>query len=216
MKTVTYFLVLISTMIPGIVAAQLHDHENERRGFYDYSTRRYYNYSYGGHSHLERMADQLWNAANAVCWEAHNNYQHERGFRETYREMYKLLQDSKHIKKLIHDSQYHPQPGLNDHIARDLHEVDELMHHIQDDVRRWHRDLHRHDDYHSGHDHSVDRVYGHGDIKEKLGRLEHTVHHLMEDYGVKSKMAPPPGPTGGSGDPPPPSDFGGPPPRLNR
>ena len=214
MKTIIGFLILATAVLPGIAMAQ-HDHGNERRryendgrGYYDYSTRRYYSYEYGGHSHLERMASQLWNAANAVCWEAHNNYRHERGYAETYREMYKMLKDSEHLKRLIHDEEHHPTSGITDHIATDLHELDKLMHHVQDDVRRWHRDAFHHDDYHSDHNHGVDRVYGQGDIKEKLFRLEYTVHHLMKDYGVKSRVRTAPEPNGGSGGPPPPPGGG--------
>jgi hypothetical protein len=206
MKTTIGFLVLTATALSGIASAQ-HPDEHNHHGFYDYSTRRYYDYAYGSRSHLERMANQLWNAANAVCWEAHNNYRHEHGYHETYAEMYKMLKDSEHLKRLIHDAEYHPTAGITDHIASDLHELDELMHHVQDDVRRWQRDLHHHyDRYHSDHNHSVDRVYGRGDINDKLYRLEHTVHHLMEDYGVKSRIQAP-APVGGPGDPPPPVPY---------
>jgi hypothetical protein len=136
-------------------------------------------YTFGARRHVDTLADRLRQEANAVCWEMYDNYQHERTFRETYREMYTLLQDAIHIHDLAHDDA-HRGTDNEDHIAEDLHDIDKLFHHIEDDIEHWS---------------SRNRYHNH-DLAYRMERLEITLHHLMKDYGVQSKRpAPkPPGP----------------------
>ena len=142
-------------------------------------------YEFGARRHMDTLADRLQREANAVCWEMYYNYQHEPDYRTTYREMYKVLQDTIHIHDLAHDDA-HRGTGNEDHIAEDLHDIDKLFHHVEDDIRLW----------------SSRNRYHHHDLGHKMERLETTLHHLMKDYGVRSnRPAPkppgsPPNPTG--------------------
>ena len=136
-------------------------------------------YTFGARRHLDILADRLQREANAVCWEMYYNYQREPGYRTTYREMYKILEDSVHIHNLAHDDAHH-ETDNEDHIAEDLHDIDRLFHHVEDDIRHWS---------------SRNRYHRH-DLAYKMERLEITLHHLMDDYGVRSKR-PAPKPPGG-------------------
>ena len=108
----------------------------------------------------------------------HDDYQHEREFRETYREMYTLLQDAIHIHDLAHDDA-HRGTDNEEHIAEDLHHMDKLFHHVEEDIEHWS---------------SRNRYHSH-DLAYRMERFEITLHHLMNDYGVRSKL-PAPKPSG--------------------
>lgn len=169
-----YVLALAMIAIPGIHGAGMalaqsdRDHESTRA------------YTFGARRHLDTLADRLRREANTICWEMYDNYQHEREFRATYREMYTVLEDSIHIHDLAHDAA-HRGTDNEDHIAEDLHEMDRLFHRIEDDIEHW----------------SCGNRYHRHDLSHKMERFETTLHDLMEDYGVRSKRpAPkPPGPT---------------------
>ncbi len=142
--------------------------------------------TFGARRHLDTLADRLRREANSICWERQDNYQHEHDFRATYREMYTVLEDSIHIHDLAHDSA-HRGVDNEDHIAEDLHEMDRLFHHIEEDIEHW----------------SSRNRYHHHDLTHKMERFETTLHHLMEDYGVRSKR-PAPKPSGSAAPPKPP------------
>lgn len=142
-----------------------------------------YRSSFGDRHHVDTLADRMQREANSICWEMYNNYRHERGFRETYREMYTILEDAIHIHDLAHDDA-HRHGNNEDHIAEDLHDIDRLFHHVEDDIRHWT---------------SRNRYHSH-DLTYRMERLESTLHHLMDDYGVRSKR-PAPRPNG-PGSPP--------------
>ena len=142
--------------------------------------------SFAARRHLDVLADRLFKDANEVCWEMYRHYDHNRGFRDTYREMYRVLKDAEHIHDLVHEAAHNGRHD-EDHIASDLHEIDKLFHHIEDDIRNWSSSDRGHRDF--GHDvHGSE--YGHG-LTRKMRFVEQTLHHLMSDYGVKTKLAPP-------------------------
>jgi hypothetical protein len=163
-----------------------HDHG------YDYSRQP----RFGARSHLDALSIDLQSRANAICWEMYNNYQRNRGWRETYAEAYKLLQDSKHIRQLVHAAEHHGARNELQHIAADLAEIDELFHHIEEDIARWRP---ARVDPHDHHFHA------HPDLRTLVEDYEETLHHLMADYGVKSQL--PPAPGGNNDAPPPPGAF---------
>ncbi len=162
-------------------------------------------YTFGARDHLDELAVQLERQANAICLEMYHNYQGNRGYRETYREMYKVLQDAKHIHELVHDRYHRNQRGGEDHIARDLHEMDDLFHHIEEDIARWTPDHgHHHDHFHRGGRQQGQRLH------RLVDEFSQTLHHMMEDYGVRSRLG-----AGNAGEAPPPDDevIAPPPPR---
>jgi hypothetical protein len=158
-------------------------------------------YTFGARRHVDDLAVQLSRQANAICLEMYYNYRHNPGYRETYREMYQVLQDAKHIHELVHHDHYHhTRNRQDDHIARDLVEMDSLVHHIEEDIARWTpaRSQQAH-----GH-HAM--VHGHSqNLHHLIEQFAETLHHLMTDYGVKSQLGP-------GGEAPPPDAQTAPPP----
>ena len=153
-------------------------------------------YQFGGFSHIDDLAVQLEQDANQLCLELHYNYQHNPGFRETYREAYEILTTAKYIHGLEHS-------GNRDKLRQAAAELDQLFHHVHQDVATWTAHYHR-------------RV-GQDGLTGKIARLETTLHHLMDDVGVRTQYgddqapapanetAPPAAPRQGSSPPPPPS-----------
>jgi len=142
--------------------------------------------TFGSRAHLDNYADLLQKQANSVAWDMYRNYQGNPGFEETYKEVYELLDATKHVHALIHDATYVHGVHDVDHIAQDLHQMDQLFHHIEDDIANW---VPTHASYHFAR--------AHGDLHSRVEAMEETLHHLMEDYGVNSNLGdpPPPGPT---------------------
>jgi hypothetical protein len=166
-------------------------------------------YTFGGRRHVDQLAAQLVRQANDVCLEMYYNHRHNPGHRETYREMYQVLQDAKHIHELVHDNYHRTRHNQDDHIARDLLEMDGLVHHIEEDIAHW-TPAHSHRGRGLG---SHAAVHGQGqNLQRLLGQFGETLHHLMDDYGVRSQI-----PRGGEAPPPdagvtaPPPDNSAPP-----
>ncbi len=142
---------------------------------------------FGSFSHVDDLAIRLESLSNELCLDLHYNYRHNHGFRETYAEAYQILQ----VAKFIHDAE-HAQDRQA--IAAKLGGLDALFHHVEEDVRGWHRH-HR-------------RQIGSLGIITKMEYIESTLHHLMNDVGVRAtpqgpEVAPVPGGGGVEQAPPP-------------
>ena len=125
--------------------------------------------SFGGYSQIDVLADRMQQEANLFCLELHYNYQHNPGYRQTYREAYEILTVAKYIHGLEHS-------GNREKIRSAIIEMDDLFHHIlRDDIATW-----------TPHHH---RRIGIGGLNGKLENLEETMHHLMDDVGAQSKFA---------------------------
>jgi hypothetical protein len=139
-------------------------------------------YRFGAKQHMDDLAVTLTRQLKAVCLEMHRDYQGNPGYRETYAEAYEAWQLSEHIHELVHD-RYHTTRHDDDHLARDLNELDALFHHVEDDVAHWHR---THGHSHTVHGHG--RTYGRStDLHVLMAQAEQTLHHAMDDYGSRSK-----------------------------
>jgi hypothetical protein len=125
-------------------------------------------YRFGGFSHIDDLAASLESQANLLCWEMYYNYQHNPGYRSTYREVYEISQVAKFIHGLEHA---HNRERIREEVLR----LDRLFHHVQRDVVNW-----------TGHHH---RHVGRGGLTSKLESFEETLHHLMDDVGVRSAPA---------------------------
>ncbi len=125
-------------------------------------------YSFGGFGHIDDLAMSLENQSNMLCWELYYNYQHNPGYRETYREAYEMSQAAKFIHGLEHARN-------RDRIREEVVRLDNLFHHFQRDVVNWTGQHHRH--------------VGRGGLTGKLEVFEETLHHLMDDVGVRSQPA---------------------------
>jgi hypothetical protein len=106
---------------------------------------------------LERLANQL-------CLDLHYNYRHNANFAHVYREAYQVLATAKFIHAKEHQ-------GDRAEVARRLDEVDGLFHHVKEQVGQWSR---RHN-----------RQIGQSGLQTKLSMVEATLHHLMNDVGVR-------------------------------
>jgi hypothetical protein len=130
---------------------------------------------FGGYSHVDDLAGRLERQANELCLDLHYNYRHNREFAATYREAYQILVAAQYI----HDQEHQ---GDRAEVARRLNRLDGLFHHVQDDLQGWSR-------------RNV-RQIGRGGARSKLAQIDATLHHLMNDVGVRgSHDAPLPAPT---------------------
>lgn len=144
-------------------------HYSEPHSTHRYQSESYYvapsDITYGGFSHVDELAIRLERLSNELCLDLYYNYSHNYGFRETYAEAYQILQ----VAKYIHAAEHHND---RDAIAAKLDGLDRLFHHVEDDVRGWSRRHHR--------------QIGTLGIITKMEYVEDTLHHLMQDVGVRA------------------------------
>ncbi len=124
---------------------------------------------FGARSHTGALAIQLKEHANLMCVEAYAHYRHNRAFKEIYNDMYEILTEAKHIIHLTNNRRNNVHE--NDHIATDLHQIDQLFHRVEGGIRGWTSSSRRHNSIH-----------------QLAENTEESIHHLMKDYGVKSKI----------------------------
>jgi len=142
---------------------------------------------FGSFAHVDDLAGRLEDIANQFCLDLHYNYQHNPGFAETYGEAYQILQAAQWAHAREHQQD---REGL----ARTLGPMDDLFHHVQQDVQGWQR-IHQ-------------RQVGALGIVDKMAQMESLIHHMMHEIGVRpthdggQEAAPPPG--GGFEQAPPP------------
>ena len=145
-------------------------------------------YTFGACDHLTELSARMHEQANAICWEMHRQYRHNATFETTYAEMFMILQDVKHIRKLVALNRARPVAGDEDQIATDLHHVDQLYHHIENDIAHWRPRY----------------VYGGRRLQVAMADFSNTLHNLMTNYGVRSRIGlEAPAPVGGGLAPPP-------------
>ncbi|HWL09642.1 MAG TPA: hypothetical protein VNQ76_14625 [Planctomicrobium sp.] len=128
---------------------------------------------FGRRTDADRLANQLVTQANALCLQLHQNYQGNPGFREGYREMYDILQESQRIRDEVRNGTHRAPRRENDRIAASLHKMDRDFHAIERDLRGW-----------RAAPGSRDAVR----LDQLLGQFESTLHDMMEDYGEKSRL----------------------------
>jgi hypothetical protein len=119
---------------------------------------------FGGYAHVDDLAGRLERLANDLCLDLHYNYRHNRGFARTYREAYQILTTAQYIHHKEHR-------GDRAEVARRVDELDGLFHHVQSDIQGWSR-------------RNV-RAIGRSGVRVKLNEIEATLHHLMNDVGVR-------------------------------
>ncbi len=132
---------------------------------------------FGGFSRVDDLASRLEALSNDFCLDLHYNYAHNPSFRGTYDEAYQVLE----VAKYIHAAE-HQNGRLA--IQEKLKGFDQLVHHIQGEIQSWSR-------HHN-------RRFGQLGILSKSDLIGSTLHHLMNDVGVKTtpvpevEQAPPP------------------------
>lgn len=153
-------------------------HENHGT-YYTYEDTRYYTpakvsggttaykpvaIEFGAFAHVDELSTRLERVANQLCLELHHNYRHNPGFKETYREAYRILSKAKYV----HDSGH---GGDQEAIRKTLSDMDIEFHHVVEEFQGWSRHVHR--------------PVGHGDVGPKVAEIEALIHHLLYDVGVK-------------------------------
>lgn len=130
-------------------------------------------YRFGARTYTKDLADDLAREANAICVELDRNYRENRRYREVYRDAYALITDARHIQQLVREGYLRRSRDRDDHIEKDLRDLDRLYHSVERDVRDWNPDR---------------RAPGRQD-RNTLARLmsdfDRTLDLLMTDYGVR-------------------------------
>jgi|GEM_PF-1510064 len=147
-------------------------------------------YRFGARSHSEQLAADLVAQANDICVLMHNSFQRNPGFRETYREMYDVLQDAQNIRAAVREGVHRNPRRKDDRIASALHHMDEHYHYTERNIRGWRSGS----GYHGSNDSAV--------LRQMLDNFEDTMHHMMEDYGEKTRLNPEPRRRGRNAPPP--------------
>jgi hypothetical protein len=114
----------------------------------------------GAVAHVEDLAQRLKYEANLLCLDLADNYRHNRGYAETYREAYAVLGEAQRLEA---------DGASADHaeLATMVREVEASLHPIRREVTGWNRQNNR------------DR--GQGGLQVKLQRMESLIHHLRHD-----------------------------------
>ena len=142
---------------------------------------------YGGFKQTSDLAERLKFEANRFCLDMHYNYPHNRGFAQTYREAYQIKQTADNLgsTRLSHTN-----------IRQQATDLDELFHHVQEDIKPWTR--------------RERRQIGEGGINNKAEVMESILHHLLYDVGASPQHQPV------EEQAPPPADLTAPAPGSNR
>lgn len=119
---------------------------------------------FGGSRYLAELAERIEFLANELCLDLHHNYGHNHNFDEVYREAYQFLQATKFIRN-------REQHGDREAIRRSVAKIDNLFHHIQDDLNVLKR--------------QERRPVGQIGFQAKIEELQALIHHLMYDQGVR-------------------------------
>jgi hypothetical protein len=119
---------------------------------------------FGASRHLHELATRIEFLANDLCLDLHHNYGHNPNFREVYREAFQFLQATKFILN-------REQLGDREAIRRSVTQIDNLFHHIQEDLHVL-KKIER-------------RAIGQHGMPGKIEEMQALIHHLMFDQGVK-------------------------------
>ena len=123
---------------------------------------------FGGRRHMDDLAERLEALVNETCLELHYNYGHNRDFKQTYADAYRILDDA----KWVHNRGNY---GNSSEMRRRLMRMDEQIHKVQDSVRGWNS--------------SNRRSYGDVSLRSRLRLVEASIHHLMYDAGIDPDRA---------------------------
>jgi hypothetical protein len=128
---------------------------------------------FGKRAHVEALANRLEKQSSAICLEMHRYYQRNANFKANYKSMYEIYQGANRIAELANNGSYR-RPQSEEKLARDLHQLDRAFDRIDAEVRTWRP---------SRRDNSRGR-----DLAGLMDECEDTLDHLMDDYGVRSKV----------------------------
>lgn len=120
--------------------------------------------TFGAGKHLIELSERLESLTNELCLDLHYNYRQNRNFNEIYGEAYQLLEAAKFVHVNAHQ-------GDRKDIRRSATKIDNLFHHVQEEVSRLRR--------------NEQRRVGQLSLEGKTEELQAVLHHLLYDLGVK-------------------------------
>ncbi len=151
---------------------------------------------FGGYARFEDLSGRLEIEVNRLCLDMFYNYRHNPGFDESYREAFALLEACKYVHAKEHQGD---RSAIRDQVVQ----MDQLMHHVQEDIVQWSR--------------QHIRQVASGGVIEKSGAVEAILHHLCYDVGIEPHGADEPAPAPNVGEeqaPAPGALIGSPPPTF--
>jgi len=156
--------------------------------------------TFGGRTHAERLANDLVTQANNICLQMDREFKGNRNYRETYRAMYSVLVDAREIRDQVARGTHRKARRDDDEIATALHHMDREFHNIDAVLRTWRPDVGRQSRQDVAH------------LASLVDQFEETLHHMMDDYGVRTRRNVPqpqplPGRPGPGGQAPPPAGY---------
>src|SRR5688500_7352280 len=88
--------------------------------------------------HIDDLAFKVRDDARKVCWELHHHYRQNHDFRIVHRECFEMFSIADHIHELAHND------GRQRTIQRNVKEMDDLFHHLEEHLVGWDLDAHGH------------------------------------------------------------------------
>ncbi|VAX39147.1 hypothetical protein MNBD_PLANCTO02-639 [hydrothermal vent metagenome] len=120
---------------------------------------------FGGFTQTEDLSGRLLSALKNLRLDLHRNYSENHGFKKIYDETAHVLESAKYIHDADHQKDRHAIQGK-------LTQLDKQFHHIQNELRDWKQGRRQED-------------VGRFGLLSKMDQIQVTIHHLMNDSGVK-------------------------------
>jgi len=116
----------------------------------------------GSFAHVDDLATRLEYELGMMCLDIHDNYSHNVGHSDVYRQAFQVWQ----LAQQMHSS----DEALNEtEVAEMIHSIDPLFQPVRREVNGWSR--------------RSRRQHGQGDLQSKIVRVEALTHHLMNSAG---------------------------------
>lgn len=118
--------------------------------------------------HVDRLAVEVRERANFVCWELYGTCRAQPAYDQVYRDAKEVWSIAGHIHDLVHNS------ANQGRIQRNAVEMDQLLTKIRMQISTW-----------GNHGHPHGCTF---ELKQKLAALDYAVKHLLEDVGAQPQM----------------------------
>jgi len=126
--------------------------------------------------HVDRLAVEVRERANLVCWELFGTCRGRPGYDQIYRDAKEVWSIAGHIHDLVHNS------GNLGRVQRNAVELDQMLAKVRMQIAAW-------GDTNQFHGPFPGQTFV---LQQKLAGLEQAVQHLMSDVGVPRQMPMPP------------------------
>jgi hypothetical protein len=121
--------------------------------------------------HVDRLAIEVRERANLVCWELYGTCRARPAYDQVYRDAKEVWSIAGHIHDLVHNS------ANQGRIQRNAMEMEQLLTKIRMQIDTW-----------GAHGHAHGCTFA---LKQKLAALDNAVKHLLSDVGAPTQMSMP-------------------------